>query len=120
MSFQQSNGQLPQLTGTGNSDPIDITDAVSVLVTLRHDNGSGSVSTPATVRAMLSHDGTNFYPDTDLGFSFGGTAGAVEHRTYSPPQDGQPLKALRFDYTAPTGPTGATLDVIWSALERSE
>lgn len=113
MAFVKQDGTLPQLIASGDTDPVDLTDARGAAFTLIHDNGSGSVTDAAVVQPMISHDGTTFFPSGGA-FTFGTGDGEIGYRDYPPIVDSLTIKAVRFAYTAPSGPTGATLDVAYS------
>jgi hypothetical protein len=116
MALNKVDGTLAQLTATGNTDAIDLVDAYSAAVTVRHTNGTGTITAGAIVQPEISHDGTNFYPSGGA-FVFGTTESAVGHRDYVPPEAGFPIKAVRFAYTAPVGSSGHTLDVAFSKVK---
>lgn len=106
----KSNNALPQLTSTGDTVEVDLSDAYAAVISLRHANGAGSITAGATVQPQLSHDGVNWRNDGGA-FAFSNSAGAIEHRTYVPPTDGLAVKAVRFAYTAPSGGSGHSLDI---------
>jgi hypothetical protein len=109
MALTKTNGSITQLTGAGNSVTVDTSDAYAAAFSIRHVNGTGTITAGATVQPQISHDGTNWRNDGGP-FLFGLTASATELRTYVPPTDGLAIKAVRFVYTVPTGSTGHTLD----------
>lgn len=113
MAWSRSNGTLSQVTATGDSGVITLgaTDVVLV-VSLKHVNGTGTISAGATVTPKYSHDGATYYSDQP--FTFGTTASATEYQSYVPPGDGATVQKVKFSYTSPTGSTGHTLDVAYS------
>lgn len=113
MALTKSNGTLTQLTASGDSAEIDASGSYAVAVSIKHVNGTGSISAGATLQPQISHDGTNWHNDGGA-FVFGTTASATEYRTYVPPCDGITIAKVRFVYIAPTGSTGHTLDVAYS------
>ena len=112
MALTKANGSITQVTATGNSTEIDVANAYAAAVSIKHVNGTGTITAGAVVKVQISHDGTNWEADTT--FTFGLTASATEFRTYTPPADGLPIDAIRLAYTAPTGSSGHTLDARFS------
>ena len=114
MAWTRSNNTLTQVTATGNSNAITLgaTD-VELAVSVKHVNGTGSITVGATVQPQISHDGTNYFNDGQA-YTFGLTASATEYRTYVPPEGGATVQKVRFAYTSPTGSTGHTLDFAYS------
>jgi hypothetical protein len=112
MALTKANGTITQLTATGNSTEIDFSDAILGAISIRHTNGTGTITVGAAVRVEISHDGTSW--DTDTTFVFGLTASATEFRSYTPPAEGGTIDAVRLAYTVPTGSTGHTLDARFS------
>lgn len=110
MALTKTNGSLSQLTATGNSGAIDLTDAYAAVFSIRHVNGTGTITAGAQVQPQISHDGSNYRNDGGV-FVFGTTASATELRTYVPPTDGLSVQHVRFAYTAPSGSSGHTLNV---------
>lgn len=110
MALTKTNGSLTQLTATGNTAAIDLTDAYSVAISLIHVNGTGTITAGAQVQPQISHDGSNYRNDGGP-FLFNTTASATEHRTYTAPTDALAVKFVRFAYTAPSGSTGHTFNV---------
>lgn len=113
---QKDSGTLAQLTATGDTAPADISDAYSASFSVRHVNGTGSITAGAVVQPQISYDGANWENDGGA-FKFGVVAEAQEFRTYIPPADGFPIHSVRFAYTAPVGSTGHTLDVSFGVAE---
>lgn len=116
MSLTKSSGSITQLTSAGNSIAVDLSDAYAATFSIRHTNGTGTITVGATVQPQISHDGTNWRNDGGA-FLFGLTASATELRTYTPPTDGLAIaNDVRFVYTVPTGSTGHTLDCDYSKV----
>lgn len=113
MAKTTSNGAITQLTASGNSDAIDVSGGYALTVSVKHTNGTGTITAGATVQPQISHDGVNWFNDGGA-FTFGTTASAVEYRTYVAPNEGFTLQKVRLVYTAPTGSTGHTLDAAYS------
>jgi hypothetical protein len=113
MALTKANASLAELTAAGNTATADISAAYAAVFSIRHTNGTGTITVGATVQPQISHDGTNFRNDGGA-FVFGLTASATELRTYVPPTDGLAVKDVRFVYTVPTGSTGHTLNVDYS------
>jgi hypothetical protein len=109
MALTKSNGSITQLTATGNSVTVDVSDSYASAFSIRMTNGSATITVGASVQPEISHDGTNWRRDGGA-FVFSTTASATEFRTYTPPTDGLAVKNVRFAYTAPTGGSGHTLD----------
>ena len=112
MALTKANGSITQLTSAGNSTEIDVANAYACLVSIKHVNGTGTITEGAIVKVQISHDGTNWEDDTT--FKFEKTASATEFRTYPVPLDGITLDAIRLVYTAPTGSSGHALDARFS------
>lgn len=112
MALTKTSGTITQLTAAGTSTEMDFANAYAGAISVKHVNGTGTITVGATVRVEISHDGTNW--ETDTTFTFGLTASATEFRTYTPPADGLPIDAVRLVYTVPTGSTGHTLDARFS------
>ena len=113
MPLTKTNGSITQLTTTSNSVVVDVSDAYAAVFSVRHANGTGTITAAATVQPQISHDGTNWRNDGGA-FAFGLDASTTELRTYVPPTDGLAVKSVRFAYTAPVGSTGHTLDCDYS------
>lgn len=108
MALSKSSSAITQLTASGTSTTATISAGVSPLVSLYHSNGTGSVSAAATAQVQYRVDGAaRWYSPTSLLVTFGTTAAAVESRRVSLPDS---ATSSRIVYTAPTGPTGYTLD----------
>lgn len=110
MALTKSDGSLTQLTASGNTAAIDVSDAYAATVSIIHATGSGTISSGGEVQPEISHDGTNYRPDGGA-FVFGTTASTTEYASYTPPTDGLAVKSVRFAWTVPGGSTGHTLDV---------
>jgi hypothetical protein len=108
MALTKSNGSITQLTATGNSVSVDVSDSYASVFSIRHTNVNATVTAGGVVQPQISHDGTNWRNDGGA-FVFG-TALATELRTYVPPTDGLAVKNVRFAYTFPTGGSSHTLD----------
>jgi hypothetical protein len=109
-------GNLAEITATGNTAAADVSEAYSASFSIRHENGTGSITAGAIVQPEISYDGTNWEPDGGA-FVFGLVAEALEFRTYIPPADGFPIHSVRFSYTAPVGSTGHKLNVSYGKVE---
>jgi hypothetical protein len=108
MAVTLATGTITQLTAAGTSTEMDIANAYAAAISIKHVNGTGTITTGGIVRVEISYDGTNW--ETDITFTFGLTASATEFRTYPPPADGLPIDAVRLVWTVPVGSTGHTLD----------
>jgi hypothetical protein len=113
MALTKSSSTLAQLTAGGNTASADVSAAYAAAFSIKHHTGTGTITAGGQVQPQVSHDGTNFYPDGGA-LQFGMTASADEYATYTPPEDGLPISAVRFAWTVPTGSTGHTLDVSYS------
>lgn len=110
MALTKTNGSITQVAATGNSTTVDVSDAYAATISIKHVNGTGTITAGAQVQPEISHDGGTAWFRDGGAFVFGTTASATEFRTYIPPTDGIAAKSVRFAYTAPTGSTGHTLD----------
>ena len=114
MALTKASASLAELTAAGNTAAADISDAYAAVFSIRHANGTGTITVGATVQPQISHDGTNWRNDGGA-FVFGLAASTTELRTYVPPTDGLAIaNDVRFVYTVPTGSTGHTLNVDYS------
>ena len=112
MALTKANGTITQMTAAGNSTSMSFSDAYAGAISIKHVNGTGTITTGGIVRVEISHDGTNW--ETDTTFTFGLTESATEFRTYTPPADGLPIHSVRLVYTVPVGSSGHTLDARFS------
>ena len=112
MALTKANGTITQLTAAGNSTSMSFSDAYAGAISIKHVNGTGTITAGAEVVVQISHDGTNW--ETDTTFTFGTTASETEFRTYTPPADGLPIHSVRLVYTVPVGSSGHTLDARFS------
>lgn len=110
MALTKTNASLAQVTATGNSASADVSAAYASAFSLKHVNGTGTITAGAQVQPQISHDGGTTWHNDGGPFVFGTTDSATEYRTYTPPTDGLAVKHVRFAYTAPSGSTGHTLD----------
>lgn len=108
MAFDKTRAAITQLTASGASTTLNAASGVGCVLLIRHSNGAGSVTAAATAQVqMQAKGGSAWYSPPAYLVAFGSTAAAVEDRAVAIP-DG--VGSVRVVYTAPTGPTGFTLD----------
>lgn len=105
MSITKNRSAASQLTGSGTSTALDTSTSYRHSLYCRHYNGSGSVTTAATFRVQVKPSGGTYI---DLGtFQSSRTTGGYDYFVITLPDDCVSVQCI---YTAPTGPTGFTLD----------
>lgn len=115
MALTKNAGSITQLTATGSSVAVDLGSSYAATFSIKHVNGTGTITAGAIVQPQITHDGTNWFNDGGP-IVFGLTASATEFRTYVPPTDGIAVGSVRFSYTAPTGSSGHTFDSDYSRV----
>lgn len=93
-----------QLTASGTTAEMDVSESLRQTLYARLSNGTGTVTTPATVTVQVRPSGGTFVPFHALT----GSTAASDAWEVDLPDD---CAGVRVVYVAPVGPTGATLDV---------
>ena len=106
MSLTKTSAAITQLTGSGNSTTLNVTPSYYHTLYLSHYNGTGSVTGSATAKVQIQPaSAIRWYDLTTVTFSL--TTSATDTQPVDIPID---ATGVRIVYTAPTGPTGFTLD----------
>lgn len=106
MALSKGRSAITQLTASGTSTTLDVSGAYSATLLIKHSNGTSTVTAAASFEVQVkSQGGTNWYAHaTCVGST---TAAQVDDVTVALPED---VASVRIIYTAPTGPSGFTLD----------
>jgi hypothetical protein len=107
MSLTKSRATITQLTAGGTSTALDISGAYRSTLYIKHFNGSGTVTTGARIQVQVQAAGGSQYYNHVGAIQASTTAAATETWTAELPDDAGSVQVV---YTAPTGPTGFTLD----------
>lgn len=108
MALAKTSQSVTQLTSSGTSSSYSVSGGISVLVSLYHSNGTGTVSAAATAQIQYQVNGASrWYAPLILLVTFGTSTSSVEPRSISLPDS---ITAVKITYTAPTGATGYSLD----------
>ena len=106
MALTKTSAAIPQLTASGNSTTLSVTASYTHTLYLSHFNGSGSVTAAATAQVQIQPNSATRWYNLVL-VTFGTTTGGTDSLPVDIPID---TTGIRIVYTAPTGPTGFTLD----------
>lgn len=108
MALSKTSSAITQLTSSGTSTALNISAGIAPVLCLHHSNGTGSVTGAATAQVKFELNGAvRYYGPPELLITFGTGAAATEDRSVSVPDSSTSVEIV---YTAPTGPTGFTLD----------
>lgn len=105
MALTKSRSAITQLAASGTSTPIDVSTSYEHTLYVRHSNGTGTVTTAAAIKVQVKPSGGSWTTLTTLAAST--TAAQADQFVVRIPDD---AAAVQVVYTAPTGPTGFTLD----------
>lgn len=97
----KARGTVSDLTASGTSSAIDVSDAYSATAYVAHTNGTGTITVGALVIVQVRPSGGTYINHAQ--FRFGQTASAAESQDVDLPED---CTDVRIVYTAPTGSTG--------------
>lgn len=107
MAVTKTNSSITQVTATGNSTDIDISNAYAATAHIEHNNGTGTITVAAQIDVRVSSDGgTTWYVLATLVADT--TASSQQWWVVDLPPGSD---TVDLDYTAPTGSTGHTLDM---------
>lgn len=104
MALTKGYTAITQLTSTGNSTDIDVSDAYDAAIYVKHVNGTGTITAVAQIDVRVQVNSqwyvlaTIYASDT-----------ASDTQTWAVPLPPS-AQAVDLDYTAPTGSSGHTLD----------
>lgn len=105
MALTKSHRSITQLTNTGTSTELDVSDSYSHTLYVRHSNGANSVTTVALIVVKAKPSGGTY---TALpAFSPSKVTAQADDWLIPLPGD---AASVEIDYTAPSGPDGFTLD----------
>lgn len=108
MALAKNSVAIAQLTASGTSASQDLSAGIAPVCSLRHSNGTGSITAAGTAQVQYQLSGAaRWYAPPGLLITFSTTAAATDDRTVSLPDA---ATAARIVYTAPTGATSPTLD----------
>jgi hypothetical protein len=113
MALTRTSAALTQLTASGDTSDVDVSAAYTALFSIKHVNGTGTITVAATIQPKISHNGTDFF-NYGGAFTCSTTASATEIFTLSLDLSEVPDAEVRFTYVEPTGSTGETLDVSYT------
>lgn len=105
MALTKDRASITQLTASGTSTALDVSGAYEATLYVRHSNGTGTVTTAATIAVQVKPSGGTYITLTTLAAST--TAAQLDVFTVRIPDD---ATSVQLVYTQPTGPTGYTLD----------
>jgi len=108
MAIVKSSGSITQMTASGTSTTVPVGATLSPYAVLLHSNGSGAVSAAGSAQIQYQFAGSAVW-HTDLpAITFTTTTGGTLSQGVLLPDAVSNARAV---YTAPTGPTGYTLDM---------
>lgn len=107
MAVTKASGSITQLTASGASTAITISDAYDSDLFIEHNNGTGTITVGASIQVQTrpATSGTWY----DLGGPITGNLVASSQETWTVPLPRGAFQ-VQVDYTVPTGSTGHTLD----------
>jgi hypothetical protein len=106
MAATKGGSAITQLTASGTSTTLGVPTTYDQVLGISHSNGTGTVTAAATIQVQYQvSTAARWYPLATFTASL--TAAATDSFTCLIPG---PTTAVRLVYTAPTGPTGVTLD----------
>lgn len=115
MALTKTRDAIAQLTASGTSTALDVSGADSATLYIRHSNGTGTVTAPASFAVQAkTQGGTNWYTWRTVVAST--TAAQIDD---IPVTIDENAASVRVVYTAPAGPTGFTCDAEIAASARS-
>lgn len=106
MALSKGRAAITQMTASGTSTTISISTVDGQTLLISHSNGTGTVTAFATIAVQVqASGGTLWY--TIATYQASTTAASVDTFACKLVDE---FAAVRLIYTAPTGPTGFTLD----------
>ena len=106
MALTKTRTAITQVTASGNSSDLDVSNAYRATLGIKHVNGTGAITAGAQITVRWKpNSGSTWYELTTI--VCGTTASATELFTVDVPDAATDVD---LDYTAPTGSSGHTLD----------
>jgi len=106
MALTKGRTAITQLTATGNSSDLDVSDAYKADLGIKHVNGTGTITAGAQIHVRWKPSGgSQWYVLASILCSLT----ASDEQTFSV-RIPDAAASVDLDYTAPTGSTGHTLD----------